>query len=150
MDRRILPKDSEMMEKLDNTTQSLENAVMTPNLINLCTYTINDFSIETVNARDLHLFLNVAQPFDVWINSLIEQYYFELGNDYFVNNVNMEGEMEIKYSIYLLTLDMAKTLSILERSDKGRTVRKYLIEYERKLIGKRSSDTFNLYNNAVK
>lgn len=41
--------------------------------------------IETVNARELHQFLEVGKDFSNWIKNRIEQYGFVEGVDYLIN-----------------------------------------------------------------
>jgi len=88
--------------------------------------------IKTVNARDLHSFLEIGKDFSTWVKGRIEQYDFEENIDYMVlKSIPQNGGTAIDYH---LTLDMAKELSMVERNDKGRQARKYFIECEKKLI----------------
>lgn len=45
-------------------------------LIPLTTRRIGDDAIQTINARDLHAFLEVGKDFSTWINARIQQYEF--------------------------------------------------------------------------
>ena len=86
----------------------------------------------TVNARDLHAFLESKQHFSDWIKIRIEQYEFEEGIEYVVNHNSMENPLGGRPSIeYHLGLDMAKELSMVEKTDKGKQARKYFIQCER-------------------
>lgn len=86
--------------------------------------------IQTVNARDLHEFLEVGRDFSNWIKDRIEQFGFEENQDFvvFANS----GEKGRPSKEYHLTLDMAKELSMVERNDKGKQARQYFIECERR------------------
>ena len=87
--------------------------------------------IETVNARELHGFLEVGRDFSTWIKDRIEQYGFLENVDYAVSkSIPQNGGTAIEYHI---SLDMAKELSMVERNEKGRIARKYFIECEKKL-----------------
>lgn len=90
--------------------------------------------IETVNARELHQFLEVGKMFANWIKDRIEQYNFIENLDYVVfaeTGNNLSGGRPSKE--YAISIDMAKELAMVERSDKGREVRRYFIECEKRL-----------------
>ena len=100
-------------------------------LIPLHSQTIDGNAVETVNARELHAFLEVQTRFNDWIKNRIEQYDFVENQDYVRFTENLEnGGRSIEYYI---TLDMAKELAMVERNEKGKQARKYFIECERKL-----------------
>lgn len=87
-----------------------------------------------VNARDLHRFLDVGDKFATWIAERILRFRFEEGRDYEVfleMPKNPTGGRPAKE--YALTLDMAKELAMVERTDKGKEARAYFIECERHL-----------------
>jgi phage anti-repressor protein len=100
----------------------------------------SEAGIKTVNARDLHAFLEVGKDFSSWIKSRIEQYGFSEGADYLLTHVGEQLASGTKYKIeYHCTLDMAKELSMVERNAKGKQARQYFIECEKvaKSDGKR-------------
>lgn len=82
-----------------------------------------------VSARELHMFLEVETPFRKWIDRMFE-YGFEEDQDYIRVDKNVRGSQAKEYA---LTLDCAKEISMLQRSDKGKQARKYFIECERRL-----------------
>ena len=84
--------------------------------------------IKTVNARDLHAFLESGQEFRHWIKSRIEQYGFTEGQDFTTSENFIRGG---KATDYHCTIDMAKELSMVERNAKGKQARQYFIECER-------------------
>lgn len=89
---------------------------------------------QTVNARDLHAFLEVGKDFSTWIKDRISQYGFAEGEDYvstLLPNFGEKGQGRPTKE-YHLTLDMAKELAMVERNDKGKQARQYFIECERK------------------
>jgi anti-repressor protein len=71
-----------------------------------------------VSARELHEFLKVDTPFRKWFPRMTD-YGFVEGADYtpdiFVRPLNNQGTKD-----YLLKIDMAKEISMLQRSDKGK------------------------------
>ena len=88
-----------------------------------------------VSARELHKFLEVQTPFTMWIDRMFEYGFtenidFEATN-FFVNHPNGIGGTTVKD--YALTLDCAKEIAMLQRSEKGKTARQYFIECEKQL-----------------
>ncbi|MCZ2159311.1 antA/AntB antirepressor family protein [Bartonella sp. 220] len=96
-------------------------------------YTIKHHKVETVNARDLHAFLEIKSEFSYWIKHRIKRYKF-LENIDFVSVPKKLGDYNVgrKSIEYYLTLDMAKHIAICEASPKGKQVRKYFLECEKK------------------
>ncbi|HNX81947.1 MAG TPA: antA/AntB antirepressor family protein [Candidatus Omnitrophota bacterium] len=88
---------------------------------------------QTVNARDLHEFLQSKQDFSTWIKARIEKYDFAEGVDFVKIHKKMElsqtGQNGIEYHI---SLDMAKEISMVENNEMGKAARKYFIEAESK------------------
>ena len=100
-------------------------------LIPLQPQTINGNAVETVNARELHAFLEVRSKFADWIKNRISEYDFTVNQDFTTVSKNLEnGGRSIDYYI---TLDMAKELSMVERNEQGKQARKYFIECEKRL-----------------
>ena len=76
--------------------------------------------------------------FNDWIKNRIEQYDFVENQDFLVvteKKVTMTdaGEKATLIKEYHITLDMAKELAMVERTEKGKQARQYFIECERKL-----------------
>lgn len=89
--------------------------------------------VQSVDARELHAFLQVGKVFAAWIVDRIEQYGFEQGRDFEVfseTGNNPHGGRPSKE--YAITLDMAKELSMVERNAQGKKARAYFIACERK------------------
>ena len=96
--------------------------------------TTNENGNQVVSARELHKFLEVGKVFGAWITDRIEQFGFIENQDYTVYSEigkNLKGGRPSKE--YALTLDMAKELSMIERSEKGKLARQYFIACEKKL-----------------
>lgn len=100
-----------------------------------------------VNARDLHLFLEVGKRFASWIQERIGKYEFVENEDFIIfpksgknlkerfpdsENDKKGGRPTVDYYI---TLDMAKELSMVENNAKGREARRYFIAMEKKALG---------------
>lgn len=96
------------------------------NLINITT---NEQGSQVVSARELHEFLEVNSNFTEWMGRMIG-YGFEEDVDY-VTFSEKRNRQTLKQ--YAITLDMAKELSMIQRSEKGKQARKYFIESEKQL-----------------
>ncbi len=94
---------------------------------------IGKVAVQTVNARELHRFLEVGKVFAAWISERIQQYGFIETVDFAVYSEtgnNPQGGRPTKE--YVITLDMAKELAMVERNEKGKQARQYFIECERR------------------
>lgn len=95
--------------------------------------TIGNATVQTVNARELHAFLEVGKVFGAWIQERIEAFGFTENQDFVViseSGKNRSGGRPTKD--YHLTLDMAKELSMVERNEKGKQARLFFIDCERR------------------
>jgi len=95
--------------------------------------TIGKTEVQTVNARELHKFLEVGKVFANWIKDRIEQYDFTENQDYVLTFAKTGNRQNVKVTEYHLTLDMAKELCMVERNERGKQARSYFIECERRL-----------------
>lgn len=91
---------------------------------------------QVVSGRELHKYLEVGRDFVTWIKERIEKYQFEENMDFtvvssFPQNGGKGGRPKTDY---ILKLDMAKEISMIENNEQGRKARKYFIECERKLF----------------
>jgi len=86
---------------------------------------------QVVSARELYEFLEVKTPFRLWIDRMFE-YGFKENEDYtpyfFVHPQNQQETID-----YALTLNTAKEIAMLQRSEKGKQARQYFIECENRL-----------------
>lgn len=103
---------------------------MSYDLIPVFQATIGQSSVNAVNARELHAFLEVKSKFADWIKNRIQEYEFQQDVD-FVCILNFENSPPSKE--YYITLDMAKELAMVERNTKGKQARQYFIECEKRL-----------------
>ncbi|WP_455466935.1 antA/AntB antirepressor family protein [Bartonella sp. B39] len=102
-------------------------------LIKIKEQTIDQETVQTVNARELHIFLEIGKRFATWITNRINQYEFEEGKDFILTLPKIGKRQNVISKEYHITLDMAKELSMVERNEKGRQARRYFIECEKKL-----------------
>jgi anti-repressor protein len=77
--------------------------------------------IQTVDARELWEFLDVAKDFSTWLKDRIQQYGFVEGRDFSPILGKTSGGRPTKE--YALSLDMAKELSMVERNARGKQAR---------------------------
>ena len=99
------------------------------NLISVFNGSIQNQPVQLCNARDLHSFLEVGKVFGAWIQDRINEYGFIQDEDYLVITERTNGRPRKEYHI---TLDMGKELGMVERNERGRQIRKYFIECERR------------------
>lgn len=96
--------------------------------------TKNDNGNSVVSGRDLHEFLEVQTKYTDWFKRMVD-YGFTENVDFvvFLKNENDEtafgGVRKIKD--HALTLDMAKEISMIQRTEKGKQARQYFIEVEK-------------------
>lgn len=91
-----------------------------------------------VNARDLHDFLGSRQEFSHWIKKRIKEYKFTQAIDFYVidnliDDVSAFGGFR-KIREFHISLDMAKELSMVERTERGRQARQYFIAMEQRAV----------------
>ncbi|BDW59309.1 antA/AntB antirepressor family protein [Escherichia coli] len=107
---------------------------MTSQLIPVFNGTISNETTLLVNARDLHTFLDVGKRFASWIVERIAEYGFVENQDFMIiSQVREKIGRGRPAKDYHLTLDTAKELAMVERNEKGRQIRRYFIECEKKL-----------------
>ncbi|WP_069649667.1 antA/AntB antirepressor family protein [Caloranaerobacter ferrireducens] len=83
-----------------------------------------------VDARELHEFLEVKSKFADWIKNRIDKYGFIENLDYVTVSKILENGGRTKE--YILKIDTAKEIAMVENNLKGRLVRRYFIEVEKK------------------
>ncbi len=103
-------------------------------LIKVDSQTINGEVVQAVSARELHKFLEVTERFQGWFDRQL-QYGFVLESDFTgvkkFASVNNGANIEIQD--YIISLNMAKEIAMIQRSDKGKQARLYFIDCEKKL-----------------
>ncbi len=85
---------------------------------------------QVVSARELHSFLEVNTKFTDWCKRMFE-YGFEEYLDYSLLKIGKQNAHN--KTDYALTIDTAKEISMLQRSEKGKQARQYFIACEKKL-----------------
>lgn len=88
--------------------------------------------INSVNAKELHNFIQSKSRFNDWIKNRITKYGFTENQDYIIVTTSTGGRPSKEYYI---TLDMAKELSMVENNEKGREARRWFIAVEKQAPG---------------
>jgi phage anti-repressor protein len=103
---------------------------------------------QTVNARELYMALEVGRDFSNWIKDRIKKYGFLPGEDYFVVEGYLADQAEKndfeppnsgrkvrggdrRSKDYILSIDMAKEIAMVENNERGKEIRKHLIKVEK-------------------
>lgn len=84
-----------------------------------------------VSAWELWKFLDISYSFSTWIKRRIEKYDF-IENEDFVVVTSTGVKLGNPQEDYILSLDMAKELAIIEKTPAGRVARRYFIQCEKK------------------
>lgn len=90
--------------------------------------------VNAVNARDLHMFLESKTDFSNWIKRRIDEADAVENTDYTSFAKNGENQNGGRPQVeYIITLDLAKEIAMLERNQKGKEIHRYFIECEKQL-----------------
>ena len=106
--------------------------------INAFSGEINNQQTTLVNGEELHAYLGIQTRYSDWILRRIKDYEFVESLDFTVVRKFEQvragqffGKRGVEKTQYHLTLDMAKELCMVERSEIGRAARRYFIEIEK-------------------
>jgi phage anti-repressor protein len=103
-------------------------------LVPIGKHIIGGEEVHVVDARTLHGRLGSQQEFANWFKQRVSRYGFRQGVDFVVFDSSVRNSREGRPGVdYALTLDMAKELAMVERTEIGRQVRLYFIECEKRL-----------------
>ena len=110
--------------------------------------TTNKDGKQLVSARELHEFLEIKTEFRKWFPRMCE-YGFEENVDFIRVSQKCPTLGGIQEKVdYAISIDMAKELSMIQRTDKGKQARLYFIECEKKLkeVDKKANLLLAIYN----
>lgn len=103
-----------------------------------------------VDARELHRALGSKKDFSNWIKDQLNYIEAVYMKDYTIeafdindNPLNYFGEpdnqkVRVQRKEYILKIDLAKEIAMIQRSEKGKAIRKYFIEAEKELRGSKA------------
>lgn len=84
---------------------------------------------QAVMGRDLHTFLEVSERYTQWFDRM-EEYGFTAGQDFIRENGKSTGGRPRQD--HIISLDMAKEIAMIQRTEKGKQARQYFIEVEKR------------------
>nr|DAQ87066.1 MAG TPA: hypothetical protein [Caudoviricetes sp.] len=90
-----------------------------------------DKGIKVVNGRELHEVLQSKQDFSTWVKKRLMECDAEEKSDFDRLHKKMEANNATMIE-YIIKLDTAKEMAMLERNEKGKQVRRYFIQVEKK------------------
>lgn len=93
----------------------------------------NEDGTVAVSGRELHKGLEIGTQYDKWMERMIA-YGFEENIDYIIQSVKVQSQKRLRtyeQLDHIMTLDMAKEISMIQRSEIGRKIRGYFIKVER-------------------
>jgi anti-repressor protein len=89
----------------------------------------------TVSGRELHEFLEIGTEYPKWFERMCEYGFTEDAdfNSVIFDRVQTEGNREVTRTLtdHAMTLDMAKEICMIQRSEKGKIARQYFLQVER-------------------
>lgn len=125
-------------------------------LITLHNVEIDGTEQQTVNARELHKFLEISKDFSTWVKAQIERAGFAEGID-FVKTQDLsspkKGSAKSRPQLrieYHFTLNAAKEISMMSNSAQGKEARLYFIKCEKIAKQKITSSAIPDYSNLTK
>lgn len=92
--------------------------------------------VQAVMGRDLHAFLEVGRDYTNWMKQMIgygftEGHDFELVKEKVAGHTGSPNLANTRHN-HIMSLDMAKEISMIQRTERGKQARQYFIECERK------------------
>ncbi|MGN5992485.1 antA/AntB antirepressor family protein [Corynebacterium striatum] len=89
----------------------------------------NNDGAQAVMGRDLHAFLEVGRDYTNWFKQMVGYGFIE-GQDFTPDLAKSTGGRP--RADHIVSLDMAKEISMIQRTDKGKQARAYFLECERR------------------
>lgn len=99
---------------------------------------ITDKGEKVVNGRELHSVLQSKQDFSTWVKKRLNECDAKENKDFVRFHEKMEGNNATMIE-YIILLDTAKEMAMLERNSKGKQVRRYFIKVDEKYKEEKST-----------
>lgn len=99
-------------------------------LIKIQNLQVSHKDTNSVNARDIWEFLEVKTKFATWISRRLEQLGAIEKEDYITFSQKWEKVSNRPLAEYIVTINIAKHLAMMERNEKGKEARQYFINVE--------------------
>lgn len=106
--------------------------------------TMNEKGEQLVDGRELHNRLGVKTPYKNWFPRVSE--YFIEGEDF--STILCESTGGRPSINHVMTLDMAKHVAMLQRSEIGKEIRQYFIDFEKEHSKKKLTPAEQLFEQA--
>lgn len=92
--------------------------------------TTNENDEQLVSGRELHEFLDVDTPYQIWFPRMLKYGFVENVdfNSFEQKSTKLGGRPKQEHA---LSIDMAKEISMLQRTEKGKQARRYFIQLEK-------------------
>jgi len=87
----------------------------------------------SVSARDLHSTLEVKTVFADWIKRRVNDAQLIKGQDFMIILKNENNSVGPPKKEYTITVDAAKHIAMMEKSQKGKQIREYFIQVEKEV-----------------
>jgi len=104
---------------------------------------VNQDTVQTVNLRDVHVWLGVKSKYNDWVTRRIKDYDFKENVDFILvrskKSIGSFNNLQANVKEYHATLDMAKEVCMVEKNARGREARRYFIDYEKQAKLKQST-----------
>ena len=111
---------------------------------------IGTIEVNSVDARELHSSLGIKKDFSAWIKPKLSDGMLEENVDFIVFSLRGENLSGGRPSLeYILTLDTAKHIAMLSRSEKAKEIRSYFIEMEKLAIEKLTNTQTTTSNEVI-
>jgi phage anti-repressor protein len=81
-----------------------------------------------VSGKELHQVLNPTHPFGVWFKIMVNDFGFKIGVDF-----DYIKDADDSIEDVAMSMDMAKEICMVQRTEKGRITRMWFIEEQKKL-----------------
>lgn len=91
--------------------------------------TTNEQQEILISGRELHEFLQLTTPYHIWFPRMLD-YGFSEGTDFCTKMFESTGGRPKQD--HLVKLDMAKEISMIQRTERGKQARQYFLELERR------------------
>lgn len=97
---------------------------------------IGDVEVNSINARELHVALDIKKKFADWMKNQINTLGLEENVDYIIVSPKREASLHGGQNAkdYIITTDTAKHIAMASRTPKGKEVRNYFIEVEKQMM----------------
>jgi phage anti-repressor protein len=124
------------LQKFSDLCKFFQKELLMGELIKISVNRIGEESVNSVSARDLHNTLGLSKSnFSKWIKvNLLNNTFFTENIDFITVRTQYESIQGVfkESEDYLLTLDTAKHLTMLSRTEKAHKIRNYFIAVEKR------------------